>query len=145
MASTYPLLMALVLLASAEAQQANRATAPTRVLQPWLVGLTAVVVFLFIVFVLMIINRVWCKKKRHEEPMISRAGENAYDNNAMELGEDGERKELSKAGENVYHNDAMKLGEDGERLNEAKLKDAPVKVKWQTDGNPEEGEKITSM
>lgn len=32
-------------------------------LQPWLVGLTAVVVFLFIVFLLMIINRVLCYKK----------------------------------------------------------------------------------
>uniref|UniRef100_A0A803KFT6 Uncharacterized protein n=1 Tax=Xenopus tropicalis TaxID=8364 RepID=A0A803KFT6_XENTR len=30
-------------------------------LQPWLLGLTAVVVFLFIVFILLIVNRLWCK------------------------------------------------------------------------------------
>ncbi|NXW60544.1 SIM24 protein, partial [Eurystomus gularis] len=28
-------------------------------LQPWLIGLTAVVVFLFIVFVLLLANRLW--------------------------------------------------------------------------------------
>ncbi|XP_078010148.1 small integral membrane protein 24 isoform X1 [Phascolarctos cinereus] len=39
-----------------------------RTLQPWLVGLTAVVVFLFIVFVLMLANRFWCSKERsHDE------------------------------------------------------------------------------
>nr|XP_005999544.1 PREDICTED: small integral membrane protein 24 [Latimeria chalumnae] len=36
-------------------------------LQPWLVGLIAVVVFLFIVFVLMIISKVWCHKDREME------------------------------------------------------------------------------
>ncbi|XP_069073430.1 small integral membrane protein 24 [Pleurodeles waltl] len=126
MASSYPILMALVLLASAEAQQANRATGTTRVLQPWLVGLTAVVVFLFIVFVLMIVNRLWCKKKRHEDPISSRLAVNPYDNPAMDLGEDGERKELSS-------------------LNEDKHKKTTEKVKWQKEENAEEGEKITSM
>lgn len=33
-------------------------------LQPWLVGLTAVVVFLFIVFVVLLINRLW-NLRRH--------------------------------------------------------------------------------
>lgn len=33
-------------------------------MKPWLVGLTAVVVFLFIVFVLLLANRVWCSKAR---------------------------------------------------------------------------------
>uniref|UniRef100_A0A452QAI6 Uncharacterized protein n=1 Tax=Ursus americanus TaxID=9643 RepID=A0A452QAI6_URSAM len=34
--------------------------------KPWLVGLAAVVGFLFIVFVLMLVNRVWCSKVRWE-------------------------------------------------------------------------------
>uniref|UniRef100_A0A5F8G7Q5 deoxyhypusine monooxygenase n=1 Tax=Monodelphis domestica TaxID=13616 RepID=A0A5F8G7Q5_MONDO len=38
-----------------------------RRLQPWLMGLTAVVGFLFIVFVLMLVNRLWCSKKRNNE------------------------------------------------------------------------------
>ncbi|XP_043833121.1 small integral membrane protein 24 [Dromiciops gliroides] len=38
-----------------------------RRLEPWLVGLTAVVGFLFIVFVLMLANRLWCKKRNNEE------------------------------------------------------------------------------
>ncbi|NXD71828.1 SIM24 protein, partial [Eolophus roseicapillus] len=33
-------------------------------LQPWLVGLTAVVVFLFIVFILLLINRLWKLRMR---------------------------------------------------------------------------------
>uniref|UniRef100_A0A452IDU3 Uncharacterized protein n=1 Tax=Gopherus agassizii TaxID=38772 RepID=A0A452IDU3_9SAUR len=46
-------------------------TAGSRTLQPWLVGLTAVVVFLCIVVVLMIINRVWCSKKRRWDPCLT--------------------------------------------------------------------------
>ncbi|XP_052021780.1 small integral membrane protein 24 [Apodemus sylvaticus] len=56
------LLLAAVLLTPAEAQQA-----PERRLKPWLVGLAAVVGFLFIVFVLMLANRVWCSKSRAED------------------------------------------------------------------------------
>lgn len=33
-------------------------------MKPWLVGLTAVVVFLFIVFILLLVNRLWCSKER---------------------------------------------------------------------------------
>uniref|UniRef100_A0A8B9EXR6 Uncharacterized protein n=1 Tax=Amazona collaria TaxID=241587 RepID=A0A8B9EXR6_9PSIT len=35
-------------------------------LQPWLIGLTAVVVFLFIVFILLLINRLWKLRMRWE-------------------------------------------------------------------------------
>uniref|UniRef100_A0A8C2QV66 Small integral membrane protein 24 n=1 Tax=Capra hircus TaxID=9925 RepID=A0A8C2QV66_CAPHI len=38
-----------------------------RHLKPWLVGLAAVVGFLFIVFVLMLANRLWCSKARAED------------------------------------------------------------------------------
>ena len=37
-----------------------------RHLKPWLVGLAAVVGFLFIVFILMLANRLWCSKARWE-------------------------------------------------------------------------------
>ncbi|NXJ97863.1 SIM24 protein, partial [Corythaixoides concolor] len=36
----------------------------SRQLQPWLVGLTAVVVFLFIIFVLLLANRLWRLRMR---------------------------------------------------------------------------------
>ncbi|NWW30387.1 SIM24 protein, partial [Panurus biarmicus] len=34
-----------------------------KVLQPWLIGLTAVVVFLFVVFVMLLVNRLWNLRK----------------------------------------------------------------------------------
>ncbi|XP_074140710.1 small integral membrane protein 24 [Sminthopsis crassicaudata] len=52
----------VLLLSSADAQKVIE-----RRLQPWLMGLTAVVVFLFIVFILMLANRLWCSKKRNDE------------------------------------------------------------------------------
>ncbi|XP_068012551.1 small integral membrane protein 24 [Melanerpes formicivorus] len=48
----------LVLLILATTAQGQAGTSPKE-LQPWLVGLTAVVVFLFIVFVLLLANRLW--------------------------------------------------------------------------------------
>ncbi|XP_020824949.2 small integral membrane protein 24 isoform X2 [Phascolarctos cinereus] len=55
--------LSALLLSSVDAQEVSE-----RTLQPWLVGLTAVVVFLFIVFVLMLANRFWCSKERsHDE------------------------------------------------------------------------------
>lgn len=36
-------------------------------LQPWLIGLTAVVVFLFIVFVVLLVNRLWNLRKKRKE------------------------------------------------------------------------------
>uniref|UniRef100_A0A8C5JWZ5 Small integral membrane protein 24 n=1 Tax=Jaculus jaculus TaxID=51337 RepID=A0A8C5JWZ5_JACJA len=56
------LLLGALLLSPAEAQQATE-----RRLKPWLVGLAAVVGFLFIVFVLMLANRIWCSKVRAED------------------------------------------------------------------------------
>ncbi|XP_056678370.1 small integral membrane protein 24 [Monodelphis domestica] len=52
----------VLLLPSVDAQKVIE-----RRLQPWLMGLTAVVGFLFIVFVLMLVNRLWCSKKRNNE------------------------------------------------------------------------------
>lgn len=57
------LLVLLVLTATAQGQ----ADTGPKVLQPWLIGLTAVVVFLFIVFVVLLVNRLWNLKRRREE------------------------------------------------------------------------------
>ncbi|XP_039623686.1 small integral membrane protein 24-like [Polypterus senegalus] len=42
-------------------------TSGSKSLQPWLVGLIAVVGFLFLVFTLMILRRLFCKKETFEE------------------------------------------------------------------------------
>ncbi|EPQ03108.1 hypothetical protein D623_10016326 [Myotis brandtii] len=56
------LVISALLLSPAEAQQATE-----RRLQPWLQGLAAVVGFLFIVFVLLLVNRIWCTKRRAQD------------------------------------------------------------------------------
>ncbi|KAM7134963.1 small integral membrane protein 24 isoform 2-T2 [Macrochelys suwanniensis] len=87
-------LFSLLFIASSQAQDVQGTTVGSRMLQPWLVGLTAVVVFLFIVVMLMIINRVWCYKKRRNEeeplgePAQSRTVSNLYNNLALELDEE---------------------------------------------------------
>ncbi|KAL1782921.1 small integral membrane protein 24 [Sigmodon hispidus] len=60
------LFLVALLLAPAEAQQASE-----RRLKPWLVGLAAVVGFLFIVFVLMLANRIWCSKPRLDDEEVT--------------------------------------------------------------------------
>ncbi|XP_066552142.1 small integral membrane protein 24 [Amia ocellicauda] len=65
------LLVCLLLAVSAcEAQHGGlRSNSGSVTLQPWLVGLAAVVGFLFIVFVLLIVKRVFFKKdESHEKP-----------------------------------------------------------------------------
>ncbi|XP_039421965.1 small integral membrane protein 24 [Corvus cornix cornix] len=57
------LLVLLVLTATAQGQ----ADTGPKVLQPWLIGLTAVVVFLFIVFVMLLVNRLWNLRRRRKE------------------------------------------------------------------------------
>ncbi|XP_057566146.1 small integral membrane protein 24-like [Hippopotamus amphibius kiboko] len=56
------LLLGALFLSPAEAQQVSE-----RHLKPWLVGLAAVVGFLFIVFVLLLAHRIWCSKARAED------------------------------------------------------------------------------
>ncbi|XP_063214285.1 small integral membrane protein 24 [Chroicocephalus ridibundus] len=55
----------LVLLVLAATAQGQAGTGPKE-LQPWLLGLTAVVVFLFIVFVLLLVNRLWQIRMRRK-------------------------------------------------------------------------------
>ncbi|KAM3938930.1 small integral membrane protein 24 [Leptodactylus fuscus] len=129
MTTSSTIIIALLFLVSANAEQGVRQessnTNKSTGLQPWLIGLTATVVFLFIVFILLIVNRVWCKKKRTET--------NEEDNN------------IEQAAMNVYHNDAL----DEEGL-EAKLKEHEAKkTKWVEgeSGEPkiEEKAKVTAM
>ncbi|XP_053317760.1 small integral membrane protein 24 [Spea bombifrons] len=88
----------LVISTMAQGDAANRASSGggPRYLQPWLLGLTAVVVFLFIVFVLMIVNRLWCKKEKdgygRENKKRERAEMNAYENEALDEEEGGKMK-----------------------------------------------------
>ncbi|XP_077440440.1 small integral membrane protein 24 isoform X4 [Vanacampus margaritifer] len=56
-------------------------------LQPWLTGLTAVVVFLFVVFVFLILSRLFGKDRDQEEEEESK-DMFAYKNEVVELRED---------------------------------------------------------
>ncbi|XP_069820627.1 small integral membrane protein 24 isoform X2 [Dendropsophus ebraccatus] len=67
MTTTGKIIIGFLFVISANAQQGMKqesSSSNTGGLQPWLLGLTAMVVFLFIVFILLIVNRVWCKKRR---------------------------------------------------------------------------------
>ncbi|XP_025717221.1 small integral membrane protein 24-like [Callorhinus ursinus] len=78
------LLLSALLLSPAEAQRASQDRP-----KPWLVGLAAVVGFLFVVFILMLVNRVWCSEARAEdEESAFRMESNPH----QDLSEEGERK-----------------------------------------------------
>ncbi|XP_060089419.1 small integral membrane protein 24 [Heteronotia binoei] len=66
--------------------------AGSKSLQPWLVGLTAVMCFLFVIFVATLINRFFCSKMKSAEETPKRDAElraehNVYDNIVMEMEE----------------------------------------------------------
>ncbi|XP_063084908.1 small integral membrane protein 24 [Cavia porcellus] len=97
------LALAALFLPSVQAQE-------ERHMKPWLVGLTAVVVFLFIVFVLLLANRVWCSKARTEdEETMERIQPNPYENVGPRKESKAGKKELS--GES---NAGLELGEAGQ-------------------------------
>ncbi|XP_032108193.1 small integral membrane protein 24 [Sapajus apella] len=83
------LVLEFLLLSPAEAQQTTE-----RRLKPWLVGLAAVVGFLFIVYVVLLANRVWCSKVRaeDEEEVTFRTESNIY----QDLSEDKSEKKDAK-------------------------------------------------
>ncbi|KAM5310642.1 small integral membrane protein 44 isoform 1-T1 [Glossophaga mutica] len=94
------LLLCALFFLPAEAQQATE-----RRLKPWLIGLAAVVGFLFIVFVLLLANRIWCSKRRDEDEestfrMETRAIQDA------DLRKEGKREKAMGEGE---HNLGMEL------------------------------------
>ncbi|XP_041525685.1 small integral membrane protein 24 isoform X2 [Microtus oregoni] len=99
------LLLAALLLAPAEAQQATE-----RRLKPWLVGLTAVVGFLFIVFVLMLVNRVWCSKPRPDDEEVRvrmESTENEY--TEPRINKKKQKKQVDKKG--GHSNEGLELEE----------------------------------
>ncbi|XP_049644163.1 small integral membrane protein 24 [Suncus etruscus] len=107
MAGLKPLLLLLfVLLSPAEAAEEVR-------MKPWLVGLTAVVVFLFIVFILLLVNRLWCSKERPADEeqfgmrMAGRSQELSEETNVEE-----KRKKREKAEEGGHTNQGMEDDED---------------------------------
>nr|XP_035971996.1 uncharacterized protein LOC118550769 isoform X2 [Halichoerus grypus] len=99
------LLLSALLLSPAEAQQALQYH-----LKPWLVGLAAVVGFLFIVFILMLVNHVWCSSTRAEdEESAFKMESNPYQDVA--LSEEGKRE---RKGE-IKDKKGKKAEKEGER------------------------------
>ncbi|XP_072213460.1 small integral membrane protein 24 [Excalfactoria chinensis] len=97
-----PQLRALLLLAALSAT-AQGQTVGSQQLQPWLIALTAVVVFLFVVFVLLLVGRLLRLRTRreHEDGSERRSTHSmeraaAYSNAAAEKDSDDER-DKSKA------------------------------------------------
>ncbi|CAH2292310.1 Hypothetical predicted protein [Pelobates cultripes] len=116
MSALQSVLVVLILALSTMAQKDGaRATSggSSRQLQPWLIGLTAMVVFLFIVFTLMIANRLFCKKRKDEfeEVKNERMEANAYENSALDIEEGGKIKPMGKWDEKDENNEAQKVTE----------------------------------
>ncbi|XP_069820626.1 small integral membrane protein 24 isoform X1 [Dendropsophus ebraccatus] len=90
MTTTGKIIIGFLFVISANAQQGMKqesSSSNTGGLQPWLLGLTAMVVFLFIVFILLIVNRVWCKKRRgidEEDNKKESVHMNVYENNGLD-------------------------------------------------------------
>ncbi|KAM8940463.1 small integral membrane protein 24 [Pelodytes ibericus] len=125
MSTLESVLVVLMMIISTVAQKGKRIVARESTvnssgqLQPWLLGLTAMVVFLFIVFVLMIVNRLWCKKEKKdyfEEGMKQeRLAENAYENLGLDEEEGRKTKELNE-----------ELNEDKRKLDEQQSEEQKV-------------------
>ncbi|KAM9174385.1 small integral membrane protein 24 [Mergus octosetaceus] len=88
------LLLLLALAATARGQE----IVVSKQWQPWLIGLTAVVIFLFIVFVALLANRFWQLRMRRkhgdpEEPQaIGRLEKAAYSNTAADRDSEDEQE-----------------------------------------------------
>lgn len=87
------LLLATLFLTPAEAQQASE-----RRLKPWLVGLAAVVGFLFIVFILMLVNRVWCSKDRAEDEEATFRMDHIVNQNSKPSKADKKKQKVARKG-----------------------------------------------
>lgn len=103
------------------------AEAQGRRLKPWLIGLAAVVGFLFIVFVLLLVNHVWCSKRRdaEEEAMFGMERRAVQDTDLRreskkeKTEEEKEKKRAMKEGE---RNLGLKLEEKEEPGDQEKAK-----------------------
>ncbi|KAG8519118.1 Small integral membrane protein 24 [Galemys pyrenaicus] len=79
--------------------------------EQWLVGLTAVVVFLFIVFVILLVNHVWCTKASADSVDVRMEGNPYTEIDMSKEGETGTEKKAemqgrSNLGMDVYENEA---------------------------------------
>ncbi|XP_069597941.1 small integral membrane protein 24 [Ranitomeya imitator] len=87
---TSTIVLGLLFVISINAQQGERqgsSSSSSSGFEPWLLGLTAMVVFLFIVFILLIINRVWCKKRKNNDEKdntIERVNINVHENDGLD-------------------------------------------------------------
>ncbi|XP_008149022.2 small integral membrane protein 24 [Eptesicus fuscus] len=110
------LVISALLLLPAEAQQATEHR-----LKPWLTGLAAVVGFLFIVFVLLLVNRVWCSKRRAEDDeSMFRMETNLYLN--TDLSKESKREKEKKAKKEGESNLGLELEEKEEPRYQEKAK-----------------------
>ncbi|XP_045444995.1 small integral membrane protein 24 isoform X2 [Pipistrellus kuhlii] len=103
------LAVSALLLVPAEAQQAMEYR-----LKPWLTGLAAVVGFLFIVFVLLLVNRVWCSKRRAEDDEAMLRMETSPIRN-VDLSQEDKREKEKKAKKEGESNLGLELEEKEEQ------------------------------
>ncbi|XP_067590384.1 small integral membrane protein 24-like isoform X2 [Pseudorca crassidens] len=118
------LLLCTLLLSPAEAQQASG-----RHLKPWLVGLAAVVGFLFIVFILMLANRIWCSKERaeDEEGSAFRRDPHLYEEvNLSKEDKKGKKEEEKKAKKEGESNLGLELEEKEELRDQEQVKNTAM-------------------
>lgn len=101
------LLLATLFLTPAEAQQASE-----RRLKPWLVGLAAVVGFLFIVFILMLVNRVWCSKGRAEDEEATFRMEHIVNQNSKPSKADKKKQKQKVGRKGGQSNEGLDLEEE---------------------------------
>ncbi|XP_072919151.1 PDZK1-interacting protein 1-like [Hemitrygon akajei] len=92
---------------SVHAQNGETKEQPRRVLQPWLTGIIAVVVFLCLCFIGFIVNKIWCKNAEVTNHLESPALEPDYANtNGTPVTgsslEDARSNEHPNAYENIY-------------------------------------------
>lgn len=110
----------------AEAQQATE-----RRLKPWLTGLAAVVGFLFIVFVLLLANRIWCSKRRDEDEesmfrMETRVVQDTDPRREGKREKTEKEKEKIKATKEGESNLGLKLEEEEELGDQEKVKNTAM-------------------
>nr|KAF6482152.1 small integral membrane protein 24 [Molossus molossus] len=112
------LVLSALLLLPAEAQQATE-----RRLKPWLTGLAAVVGFLFIVFVLMLANRIWCSKgSTEDEESMFRMETNLYQDTELSKEVKRQKKEEKRAKKEGESNLGLDLEEREEPRDQEKTK-----------------------
>ncbi|KAM9104062.1 small integral membrane protein 24 [Megaptera novaeangliae] len=118
------LLLSALLLSPAEAQQASE-----RQLKPWLVGLASVVGFLFIIFILMLANHIWCSKERAEDEEESAFRMDPYLNEEVDLSKEdkkGKKEKEKKVEKEGERNLGLELEEKEERRDQEKVKNTAM-------------------